>query len=54
MPPVAVTLIDVVVQVNSVEPVLLVMPVVGKPLIVAVTAVLDAETQPVAVSLASA
>ena len=45
---------DVVEHVNSVEPVLFVMPAVGKALTVAVTAVLVAETQPVMVSIASA
>ena len=37
----------VVVHVNTVEPVLFVMPAVGNEFTVAVTAVLDAEIQPV-------
>ena len=45
---------DVLVHVNNVEPVLLVIPAVGIAPTVAVTAVLDVETQPVTVSLASA
>ena len=47
LPPVAVTLIDVVVQVNSVTPVLLVIPAVGA-VVFDVTVMLAVEIQPLA------
>ena len=46
-PPVAVTLMDVVVHVNSVTPVLLVMPAVGA-VVFDVTTMLAVEVQPLA------